>query len=266
MSDVRALLKAKRQETHISHPYAAYSQSGQLKCSVCGSLVKHASAWDGHLGSKAHRTNVARLKQELEKSAAKARNDEEGGQHSETQGKRKASEHDVESDAEAKRRKVDGAPSSSNGFPADFFSDPTRAPASLAAGSDDEDDEAPPPTQPTLAIDLEYERFQRELLQLDEDRHRETYDRATIFVEAVPASTEIAGFPAEPASEEAPVVNQVEARLQKEQDEKELIMDRVLDEERAQEEADMRVERMKKKIEDFKKKREGLKAQSKVNG
>jgi len=54
--------------------------------------------------------------------------------------------------------------------------------------------------------------------------------------------------------------------LQREQDEKELIMDRVLDEERAQEEADMRVERMKKKIENFKKKREGLKAQSKVSG
>lgn len=264
MSDVRALLKAKRQETQISHPYAAYSQSGQLKCSVCGSLVKHASAWEGHLGSKAHRTNVARLKQELERSAAKARIDENGGQDSETQGKRKASEHDVDMDAEAKRRKVEGAPSSSSGFPADFFSDPTRAPASLAAGLEDEDDEAPP-TQPTLAIDLEYERFQRELLQLDEDKNRETYDRATIFVEAVPASTEIAGFPAEPASEEAPVVNQVEARLQREQDEKELIMDRVLDEERAQEEADMRVERMKKKIEDFKKKK-GLKAQPKVNG
>jgi len=261
MSDVRALLKAKRQETHISHPYAAYSQSGQLKCSVCSSLVKHASAWEGHLGSKAHRTNVARLKQELERSAAKARNDGDGGQDSETQGKRKASDV-VESDAEAKRRKVEGAPSSSNGFPADFFSDTARAPASLAAGSDDE----APPTQPTLAIDLEYERFQRELLQLDEDRHRETYDRATIFVEAVPASTEMAGFPAEPASEEAPVVNQVEARLQREQDEKELIMDRALDEERAQEEADMRVERMKKKIENFKKKREGLRVQSKVNG
>lgn len=262
MSDVRALLKAKRQETQISHPYAAYSQSGQLKCSVCGSLVKHASAWEGHLGSKAHRTNVARLKQELERSAAKARNDEDERQDSETQGKRKASEHNVDMDAEAKRRKVEGAPSSSNGFPADFFSDPTRAPASL----EEDDDEAPPPTQPTLAIDLEYERFQLELMQLDEERHRETYDRATIFVEAVPASTEIAGFPTEAASEEAPVVNQVEARLQKEQDEKELIMDRVLDEERAQEEADMRVERMKKKVEDFKKKRKGLKAQSKVNG
>src|SRR6266567_2500949 len=62
MADVRALLKAKRQEARISHPYAAYNASGQLKCSVCGLVIKYGSAWEGHLGSKIHRTNVARMR------------------------------------------------------------------------------------------------------------------------------------------------------------------------------------------------------------
>ena len=67
MADVRALLKAKRQEARITHPYAAYSSSGQLRCAVCGTAVKQASMWAGHLGSKAHRVNVAAAKAREEK-------------------------------------------------------------------------------------------------------------------------------------------------------------------------------------------------------
>ena len=64
MSDVRALLKAKRQEARITHPLASYTSAGQLRCIACGTAVKHASAWEGHIGSKAHRTNAARLREE----------------------------------------------------------------------------------------------------------------------------------------------------------------------------------------------------------
>jgi zinc finger protein 830 len=47
MSDARALLKAKRQEARVTHSLAAYNSSGQLRCLACGTLVKHASAWEG---------------------------------------------------------------------------------------------------------------------------------------------------------------------------------------------------------------------------
>ena len=69
MSDVRALLKAKRQEARITHPLASYTSAGQLRCIACGTAVKHASAWEGHVGSKAHRTNAARLRQEQARAA-----------------------------------------------------------------------------------------------------------------------------------------------------------------------------------------------------
>ena len=70
-TDVRALLKAKREEVRITHPLAAYGAGGQLRCSACGTPVKPASAWEGHVGSKAHRLAVARMR-EAEARAAEA--------------------------------------------------------------------------------------------------------------------------------------------------------------------------------------------------
>src|SRR5258708_16499399 len=74
MADVRALLKAKRQEVRITHPYAAYggANGASLRCTACGVAIKVASAWEGHWGSKAHRVAVANLKskeQEEEEAA-----------------------------------------------------------------------------------------------------------------------------------------------------------------------------------------------------
>ena len=69
MADVRALLKAKRQEARITHPYASYTASGQLRCIACGTPVKQASMWEGHIGSKAHRTAVMKMKAREEAEA-----------------------------------------------------------------------------------------------------------------------------------------------------------------------------------------------------
>jgi hypothetical protein len=33
--DARSLLRAKKAESRIDHPYAAYSATGQLRCSIC---------------------------------------------------------------------------------------------------------------------------------------------------------------------------------------------------------------------------------------
>ncbi|KIM39707.1 hypothetical protein M413DRAFT_52544, partial [Hebeloma cylindrosporum] len=166
MADVRALLKAKRQEARISHPYASYNPAGQLKCAVCGLAIKHASAWEGHLGSKSHRTNVARLREEEQRQRIA-----EEEPDSESAGKRKAPAAEAQSSQIEKKRKVEETSPRNQSFPQDFFSDPSRAPILLSEGeSDEEMEEGAPavPTQhhpPSNEVDLEYQRFQLELVK-----------------------------------------------------------------------------------------------------
>ena len=256
MADVRALLKAKRQEARISHPYAAYNPSGQLKCLVCGLVIKYASAWEGHLGSKSHRTNVARMREEENRQRIAVHEDEHD---SETTGKRKTPAAEGGSSQVEKKRKVEEAPLPSQMFPQDFFSDPSQAPVPLSEGESDEEveDSAPAlPTQhlsPSTEVDLEYQRFQLELLKSADPS--ETYDRATVVAEPVLASTDVPGFPtnADEAASTQPMEEQT--RSKRAQEDRELIMDRLLEEERAQEDADMRVQLLKTKLEALRKKR-----------
>lgn len=262
MADVRALLKAKREETRISHPLATYS-NGQLRCVACGPL-KHASAWEGHIGSKLHRTNVARLKEEERLRAAQQEEDERHARAAAANGKRKAEEEEMDvSDTESKRRRVDNA---SSAFPADFFSHSSYPPAHPS--SDDEDDPpsaAQPITAPS-AVDAEWERFQRDVVNAADPRetHREAYESATTIAEPELVSDTFEGFPPQQAEDGPPqtsVVDSDEARLgrQKEQDERELIMDRLLEEERAQEEADMKVAILKNRVEALMRKKDAAK-------
>ncbi|KAG6877947.1 hypothetical protein C0993_001805 [Termitomyces sp. T159_Od127] len=303
MADVRALLKAKRQEIKITHPFASYTTSGQLRCSACGTPVKHASAWEGHIGSKAHRTNVARIKEEERQRQEEAERQAHAAAEAAKQmsadsmnGKRKATEDDDNEDdpdmdvddstndsANAKRRRVGPTP---GGFPADFFSDPSRAPIPTTFDSDDEDEDnppdasngtsngPPPSTMPRTAIDLEYELFQREMAMLgsgppaEQSDTRETYERATVFAEPelIEAEETPGGFPAQEQqmdgeAEKEKQSEQERERRRKEQEDRELIMDRLMDEERAQEEADQRVSSMRAKFEALKRKREARKVQ-----
>lgn len=218
------------------------------------------------MGSKGHRTTVARLKEEERVKEAQR-------EHEETiNWKRKA---DEESYDKMKRRKVGNedvdmgspVPTVSGGqFPGDFFSDPTRAPmVSALDDSDDEADEiaAPAPvTQGTDVLDLEWEKFQQDVLNPPDER--ETYARATLFAEPELASETPQGFPSQQSPEVEAVppskMDEEQIRKQKEEDERELIMDRLMDEERAQEDADMRVSIMKAKLEALKKKREAARA------
>jgi len=74
MADVRALLKAKTKERQqeIQHPLAVYNAAGQLRCSLCGTLIKFASGWKTHLDSKGHKTNEAKEAEKLKKGKRKA--------------------------------------------------------------------------------------------------------------------------------------------------------------------------------------------------
>lgn len=250
MADARSLLRVKRQEARISHPLATYNNAGQLRCSICGTMVKFASAWEGHLGSKAHRLNVARVKEE-ERIRAEAEEEEQRRQAL----KRKNEEEEEEDSDSTKKQKLGG------GFPADFFSNPSAAP--VLNPSDDEEEERPP--QPPSAIDLEYEQFQKSLLEAPD--FRETYERATVVAEPELEPEVNEGFPerAEDVAEAQPAeMTEEEKRHQKEIEEKELIMDRFIEEERAQEEADMKVQMMKTKLEMFKRDRAAKKASRQV--
>lgn len=264
MSQARALLKAKRQEARVDHPYASYNNSGQLKCSICGTVVKHAFAWEGHIGSKAHRTNIIRLREEENRKQLQLQLQENHGNDGEREeeaeetvlSKRKASDDEDASDTHSdKKRKLTEA---TKGFPADFFSDPSRAPVLLS--DDSENEESPSAIAvPTTDVDLEYERFQRELLSVADPV--ETFKRATIVAEPVAAPANV-GFPLKHEDvpmEEAADQNEDELRQKREQDEKELIMDRLLEEERAQEDADTRVLLLKNKIELMRRKRQEAK-------
>ena len=254
MADVRALLKAKRQEARIVHPFATYTPLDQLKCVVCGTLIKHASAWEGHLGSKLHRTNTTRSKE------AKIKEFLENTEEQSLPTKRKAEMDESEKQTGKKRRMAEshGRSTPVHELPNDFFSDPSHVPVIPEFPSDESNDDAndinlAETTAPsTSVLDMEYDLFQRGFLT---DRSQ-TYDQATIVAEPLPASQHIPGFPASTA-----VLAQNEGEKDtRDYDERELIMDRLLEEERAQEDADMRVHLMKNKLEGLKKRREAMKA------
>lgn len=271
MSDARALLKAKRQEARVTHPLAAYSSSSQLRCVACGTAIKHASSWEGHVGSKAHRVNAAKLREQQQKQAEQAREN----------GKRKAADDDenddaMESDTAVKKRRLSPeepppvtivaaskTPAGSSGFPSDFFSDPSKAPSPLNSDDENEEEaEQPPATAQSSpsAVDAEWEQFQQTVLNAPEESKQEAYERATVFAEPVLSSKVPEGFPplheTGGESDAAPVPpTEDELRRKKEQDEKELIMDRLMDEERAQEEADAKVSMLKQRLENLRRQR-----------
>ncbi|KAH8117732.1 hypothetical protein DFH11DRAFT_1686917 [Phellopilus nigrolimitatus] len=270
MADARALLRARREETRITHPHARYTSAGQLRCAACGAPVKSAAMWEGHIGSKAHRVAAAALRAREEE----ARRREEG----ERLGKRKAGDEwtwmrDVDSHAKKRRLSEEPHPpameSAAGGFPADFFSDPAQAPT-LSAGADGEGDEgednAEPDETEKTQLEREWAQFQASLAAAAEardDDRRETFERATVFAEPeiVGGGTEgfppaVAGAP-EPAEAEE---TEEERRRRKETEDRELIMDRLVEEERVQEEADERVGLLKARVEALKKAREAKRA------
>jgi zinc finger protein 830 len=170
-----------------------------------------------------------------------------------------------------------------------FFSDPTRT---LPTADSDEEEDAPiaVPTAPagrTSQIDLEMAEFERDLLASQAASQaepalskQEIYNRATVVGEEQILYDEEQGLPEHlrrgntNANGTQPTVKGVvilegevmgvapdtetpeEARERKEREERELIMDRIMDEERAQEDADEKLRSLKARLALVKQKRE----------
>ncbi|KAI9066101.1 hypothetical protein FKP32DRAFT_1610274 [Trametes sanguinea] len=273
MADARALLRAKRQEARIEHPLASYNAAGQLRCIACGIPIKQATAWEGHIGSKTHRTNAARLREE------RAREEQRLAEERERESlKRKAMDvdragdeegegEDEDGQGEAKRPRVESGHAGDDGeprpastaqarsaLPADFFSDPSQAPPPAEEDENEGGEEEGGPAAAAAApdvLDLEWQQFQATVVNAPDIR--ETYEHATIVAEPVLA----------PEEGEEEVLDEEALRRKKETEERELIMDRLLEEEQAQEEADARVAQLKSKLEALKKKREAARAAKK---
>ena len=163
--------------------------------------------------------------------------------------KRQTPDTEDASDISSKKRKLE---ESTDALPADFFSRPRDASPSDAE-MENENVQAEPTGGASAELELEYRRFQRELLTIPDPL--EAYQSATVVAEAelVPEDSQ-RGFPAEDVAEAVTVDKQDERR--RDEDEREMILDRLLDEERAQEDADMRVDLMKKRLEAAKRKRQ----------
>ncbi|EJD48998.1 hypothetical protein AURDEDRAFT_135910 [Auricularia subglabra TFB-10046 SS5] len=268
--DARSLLRQKREAARVEHPYASYA-SGSLRCTVCGVAVKDGGGWDGHLGSKAHRKNLARVREEQKAQELQQQQ----------QRKRPAPEEaQDEPERVDKKRRVEppSQPNAGGRFPVDFFSDPSRA---LATNDNDEDEEgeAEPVPEPAQAqeksqLDLEWEAFQASVVNanLAAEAQDDMLARATVFaapelIEELPQ-----GFPAELAERrraaqaalepaEAPQIEEkkkettAERARRRAEEEKEEIMSRILEEERLQEEADNKVAQLKARLELIKRQR-----------
>ncbi|WVR07954.1 hypothetical protein IAU60_004997 [Kwoniella sp. DSM 27419] len=264
--DARSLLRAKKAEARITHPYAAYNAAGVLRCSVCAVPVKQ---WDAHLLTKQHRTSVARDKAEKEKAAAKA------------QQKRPAETSFGEASG-SKRARVQGSEPSNApaGLPAGFFS--SGSGSALPDGDDDDDDEDDQGEKPSASAvtappaktgDAELDDF---LSSLDDDAGRGEPSvaataptaaaqsaRRKTYKEVIPgqASYEAAPVRIAPPTEQEqeqepePEESEQEKRARIEREEKEEIVLRLEEEERAQEDADSRVAQLKARMEVLKKRR-----------
>ena len=260
MSDARTLLRAKRQEARISHPYAVYNASGQLRCTACGTPVKSSAMWEGHLGSKVHRVAIAKEKAKQEALERQ----KEAKKENRPKGKRKADDAmDVDGEAaeldaangQAKKLRKSEEPDrpqhQSSGFPADFFSDPSKAPVPETDEDEDDADDPPPaatsaPTAAKSQVDLEWEAFQASMLAQNvgnpggrEDEKLDLYDRATVAAEPELVQVDNQGFPesiapGDNAGEVADTAQveetEEERQRRKEQEERELIMDRLIEE------------------------------------
>ena len=262
MADVRALLKAKRTER--------------------GTVTKPSKASLGR-STREHPHTLAQSKRKLD-------NDSEASQeltvlpNSTHDGKRRKVEEPI-----INSQPPPPAPSSSSGFPSDFFSDPSRTPH-LGGNSDDEDDlpaAQGPSTSSQLTVDAEFEAFERAIVAASKPTphppDKAIYTRATVYADPELVEEVPEGFPesvvdhssgnrpqpvpiplpsgAGPAGIATEEESETEKQKRREQDERELIMDRLVDEERAQEDADARVNALKARLETIKKKREVVRAE-----
>ncbi|ORY34652.1 hypothetical protein BCR39DRAFT_585618 [Naematelia encephala] len=267
--DARSLLRAKKAEARIEHPYASYTSRGDLRCSVCAVPVKQ---WDAHILTKQHRTSVAREKALAERASTKRAAAEQGGN--------------------MKRQKVGSTSTGGggvDGLPAGFFSSENQRNINISSTANDDDEEAqeeeepsttstttsrkdptliqPAPTLPAKTGDADLDDFLASLAEPEPNPNPNpnptlpgssytttisgvaSYEAAPIL-NIVDTQTEVEERDPEPEETEA------ERRARLAREEREEIMGRLEEEERAQEDADDRVAALKARMEMIKKRRE----------
>ncbi|WWD20409.1 hypothetical protein CI109_104885 [Kwoniella shandongensis] len=278
--DARSLLRAKKAEARISHPYAAYNAAGVLRCSICAVPVKQ---WDAHLLTKQHRTSVAREKAEQEKARSKRAAEDSaggGGKRARTAQTAVPQEEEEEEDGPA-------------GLPAGFFSSgnrptvavtsdepgPSSAPApSVAAaaapvpaqtGDAELDDflsslnsDVDTPSTSTIAVPPTAASKRKIATYKEVIPGQASYEAAPVRI--IPAEENPDGQGGGAEAETEPEETEAERRARLEREEREDIVARLEEEERAQEDADSRVTMLKQRMEMLKKRREakGVKGKS----
>ncbi|GHJ83668.1 hypothetical protein NliqN6_0070 [Naganishia liquefaciens] len=282
--DARSLLRAKKAGATASasatgNPYLKIDAKGDQRCSICGVLAKH---WDAHQVSKQHKTSLQRIRQEEAAAAAAAARKKEGK-------KRQAVDEapmtgptveDVPAGAEAdrgKRVRTDDAPGPVDTSPANSLVDAELDDflSSLSAIPD-----IPAETEPPVPAN----KSRYKPSQPETQTHYESAavlnappptKSTAISSGATAASNPFAGkltkkvdigpaLPAEDVTEEAEEEEtEAERRAREQREEREEIMDRLEEEQRAQEEADERVQSLKARLE-LVKKRRALAKQNKV--
>ncbi|EIW71422.1 hypothetical protein TREMEDRAFT_22984, partial [Tremella mesenterica DSM 1558] len=261
--DARSLLRAKKAEARIDHPYASYSSAGQLRCSICAIPVKQ---WEAHLVTKQHRQSVQREREAQAKAAAKKRPSEETSL-SESAKRARFEQPQVDEEDEEEE-----GPS---GLPEGFFSSTNKPSVELepsingveevginltlpkATGDAELDDflaslsEPQPEIEPSNLIENGEGSTKRKPVRAS---YKETED-AQVSYQAAPVLIGRAEGE-EPEEEEEPEESEAEKRARIAQEEREEIMGRLEEEERAQEDADARVIHLKQRMEMLKKRRE----------
>ena len=152
-------MKQKAAAKRITHPYARYSNSGQLTCTICGVPVKSEVVWPAHLTSKVHRNNVRRERAEQERqqqqqqsSSAQDHQDDDVDVDIPPDRKRAANDDGEDGSTTAKRvrfsqdeEEESTVQDSNNALPPGFFDDPSAeaqaSQASVNAGDVDDDEE-----------------------------------------------------------------------------------------------------------------------------
>lgn len=177
MADLRALMKERKAASkRIDHPYARYTNSGQLSCSLCSLTVKNEVLWPAHLTSKVHRQNVRQQQMaaaQAEAEAAAASSPAVGGTKRSAEDDGDAEDGVGEAAGPAKRVRWEdeqaeetstpiSAPSTSV-LPPGFFDNPSEAPDLAISQSIDEDVTAQ--QQPPLPEDDEMAEFEAFLAQ-----------------------------------------------------------------------------------------------------
>ncbi|BEJ13518.1 hypothetical protein CspHIS471_0306920 [Cutaneotrichosporon sp. HIS471] len=250
--DAKSLLRAKKAGSRIQHPYASYSAAGQLRCSICAVPVKQ---WDAHLLTKAHRQSVAREKKE----AAAVQ-------------KKRAAEDEAESSS--KRAKIsnteDGEEEGRSKLPAGFFSAGNQPQPQEDEGEEEEEKEKE--KQPEA--DAELDAFLASLndgpgsagttaapapVRAPAQRKRRTYkEPEEDGVTSYSAAPQLVKDKNEEEREATPESEETEAerRARLAREEREEVLARLEEEQRAQEDADARVDALKARMEALKKRRE----------